>query len=49
MSLAVQRLTELISACFTGLWVQSFERQDALENIAQMCRQENWRFVGLGP
>ena len=49
MSLAYQRLTELISACFTGLWVQLFERQDALENIAQTCRQENWRFVGLGP
>ena len=42
MSLS-QRLTELISACFTGLWVQSFERHDALEEIAQMCRQENWR------
>ena len=42
MSLS-QRLTELISACFTGLWVQSYERQDALEEIAQMCRQENWR------
>jgi len=42
MSLS-QRLAELISACFTGLWVQSYERQDALEEIAQMCRQENWR------
>jgi len=39
----IQRLAELISACFTGLWVQSHERQDALEEIAQMCRQENWR------
>lgn len=38
-----QRLTEVISACFTGLWVQSHERQDALEEITQMCRQENWR------
>ena len=42
MSLS-QRLAELISACFTGLWVQSFERQDALAEIAQLCRQENWR------
>src|ERR1035437_5059000 len=40
-----QCLTELVSACFTGLWVQSFERQDALEEIAHMCRQENWRLA----
>ena len=38
-----QRLTEYISACFTGLWVQSHEHDDALAEIAQMCRQENWR------
>jgi hypothetical protein len=41
----LQRLAELISACFTGLWVQSFERQDALEEIARLCRQENWRLA----
>ncbi len=42
MTLA-SRLTEYISACFTGLWVQSHEHPDALAEIAQMCRQENWR------
>jgi hypothetical protein len=44
MSLS-QRLAELVSACFTGLWVQSFERQDALAEIAQMCHQENWQLA----
>jgi len=44
MTLA-QRLAELISACFTGLWVQSHERQDALEEIARLCRQESWRLA----
>jgi len=40
-----QRLTEYISACFTGLWIQSAEHDDALDEIAQMCRQENWRLT----
>jgi len=42
MSLS-ERLTELIAACFTGLWIQSAEHEDALAEITQMCRQENWR------
>lgn len=42
MSLS-ERLTEMIAACFTGLWIQSDEHEDALAEIAQMCRQENWR------
>ena len=44
MSLA-QRLTEYISACFTGLWVQSAEHEDALAEIAQMCHDQEWRMV----
>ena len=38
-----KRLNEYISACFTGLWIQSFEHDDAIAEIAQMCRDENWR------
>ena len=37
------RLTEYIAACFTGLWVQSHEHDDAIAEITQMCRNENWR------
>ena len=39
------RLQEYIAACFTGLWVQSFEHDDALREIARLCRQENWRLA----
>ena len=39
------RLTEYISACFSALWIQSFEHEDALREIAQMCREQNWRLV----
>ena len=41
MTLRTQ-LTELVSACFTGIWVLSHEHQDALAEIAQACRDERW-------
>jgi len=40
-----ERLAEYIAACFTGLWVQSHEQDDALREIAQMCRSQNWRLA----
>src|SRR5271165_6565934 len=40
-----QRLTEYISACFTGLWVQSHEHDDALAEIAKLCRDQNWQLA----
>ena len=39
------RLSELINACFTGLWVQSCEHEDALTEIAEMCRREGWHLA----
>ena len=40
-----QQLTEYISACFTGLWVTSHEHDDALAEIAKLCRDNNWRLA----
>ncbi|MGA2255893.1 MAG: AAA family ATPase [Thermoguttaceae bacterium] len=39
------RLLEYISACFTGLWITSHEHDDALAEIAQLCRDQNWRLA----
>ena len=44
MSLS-QQLAEYISACFTGLWLQSHEHEDALREIAQMCSDQDWRLA----
>ena len=33
-STLTQRLSEYIAAAFTGLWVQSYEHEDALAEIA---------------
>jgi hypothetical protein len=39
------RLAEYVSACFTGLWVQSHEHDDALREIVQTCREHQWRLA----
>ena len=44
MNLA-ETLREYIQACFTGLWVESHEHEDALAEIAQLCRDEDWRLA----
>src|SRR4051812_30614471 len=37
-----ERLSELVRACFTGLWVKTFEPDDALAEVARLCRQNRW-------
>ena len=44
MTLSTQ-LCEYTSACFTGLWIESHEHEDALAEIAQLCRDEDWRLA----
>jgi len=41
MTLA-ERLRELVCAAFAGIYVHSFEHQDAVQEIAGLCRQEGW-------
>ncbi|HEY5312923.1 MAG TPA: hypothetical protein VIK18_10410, partial [Pirellulales bacterium] len=44
MSLSM-RLAEHVRACFSGIWIQSWEHEDALAEIARLCRQEAWRLA----
>ena len=41
MTLA-ERLQELVRAAFSGIYVHSFEHDDAVAEIARLCRQEDW-------
>jgi hypothetical protein len=41
MTLA-QRLGEYVRAAFSGLWVRSFEHDDAVAEIAALCRDHGW-------
>lgn len=44
MSIRV-RLTEYVRACFTGIWIESHEHQEALTEIAELCRDEQWQLA----
>ena len=37
-----ERLSEYVRACFTGIWVRSFEHDDALADIARLCHEQHW-------
>jgi len=40
-----ERLLEYVQACFTGLWIQSHEHDDALREISRLCREHDWRLA----
>lgn len=40
-----ERLSEYVRACFTGLWIHSYEHEDALAEIACLCRRDHWRLA----
>src|SRR5258707_8880815 len=40
-----ERLSEFVRACFSGLWIKSFEPDDALAEIARLCRQNQWNLA----
>ena len=41
MTLA-ERLSEYVRAAFSGIWIQSHEHDEAVHEIAQLCRTNNW-------
>ncbi len=38
-------LREYVEACFTAVWIESHEQEDALLDIAGLCRDEDWRLA----
>jgi hypothetical protein len=40
-----ERFGELVRACFTGIWIESHEHEDAIAEMAALCRQESWRLA----
>jgi len=41
----VSRLTELVAACFTGLWIETHEPDEAIREITTLARTEHWRLA----
>lgn len=44
MSLS-ERLEENVRACFAGIWIRSNEHEDAVMEIANLCREQEWRYA----
>jgi len=40
------KITELVQACFTGIWVETCEPEEAARELTQLCRAQSWR-LGL--
>lgn len=45
MSVLADRVLEHVQACFTGLWIESHEQDDALRELGELCHREVWRWA----
>ncbi len=36
------QIAELIRACFSGIWIETHEPDEAAREIAELCREEDW-------
>jgi hypothetical protein len=44
MATLSQTLREYVAGCFTGIWVETQEPQEAIAEIAQLCQDESWQY-----
>ena len=40
-----EKLQELISACFTGIWIETHEQHEAIAEIQQLCQKQEWQLA----
>ena len=40
-----EKLQELISACFTGIWIETHEQHEAIAEIQQLCQEQEWQLA----
>jgi SpoVK/Ycf46/Vps4 family AAA+-type ATPase len=40
-----EELAEHVRACFSGIWIETHEPDEALSEIGQLCRAEEWRLA----
>jgi hypothetical protein len=45
MSKLSNRVKELVAGCFTAIWIESQEPQEAILELGQLCRDQEWRFA----
>jgi len=45
MNTLAQTLCSYVDAAFSGLWVETFEPDEAVKEIDALCRAENWKYA----
>ena len=40
-----EKLKELVSACFTGIWIETHEHHEAIAEIQQLCHEQEWQLA----
>ena len=45
MTTLTKRLREYVAGCFTAIWIESREPQEAITEIAQLCREQSWHLA----
>lgn len=40
-----QLLAEHVAACFTGIWIESQEHEEAIHEMAELCRVRQWQLA----
>lgn len=40
-----ERLAETIRACFSGIWIQNCEHEEAILEIGRLCHDANWNLM----
>jgi hypothetical protein len=45
MTNLASELAEYVRACFSGLWIETHEPDEAIAEIAALCRREDWRLA----
>ena len=40
-----QRLREYVAGCFTGIWVETQEPNEAMSDIQALCQEESWQYA----
>ena len=45
MSTLGLRMSELVRACFTGICIKSYEPEEPIAELAQLCRVESWSLM----
>ena len=41
----IETLTNYIAACFSGLWIETYEPDEAIREITGLCRDQNWNLA----